>query len=319
MKTLFVEKANMELRYERACLLVYHEGKRISSVPLTQLERIVVAPHVILAAGVLGVVAEKEVALLVLNNRYPNRVALLAGSMTGDVHRRLLQYQLFQDEAFRLHWAKQLVWLKMLRQQRLLANLRVSRPDLRLPMTHGLKVLQPLVAELHDAGDSLSLASLRGKEGAAAAAYFQAISQAFPPSLQFSIRNRRPPKDPVNACLSLGYTLFYQEAVNALKTVGLDPAIGCLHELFYHRESLACDLLEPLRPLIDRWVYRLFQSHILRREDFTWDEEVCWLHSTAKQRFYEEYRQIAPVFRRLLRRYAHFSAVVVGQYERAAT
>ena len=51
VKTLFVEKKAMELRYERACLLVYQEGKRVSSVPVVQLERIVVAPHVVLSAG----------------------------------------------------------------------------------------------------------------------------------------------------------------------------------------------------------------------------------------------------------------------------
>ena len=65
VKTLFVEKKAMELRYERACLLVYQDGKRVTSVPVVQLERIVVAPHVALTAGVLGLVAEHNVALLV--------------------------------------------------------------------------------------------------------------------------------------------------------------------------------------------------------------------------------------------------------------
>ena len=69
VKTLFVEKKTMELRYERACLLVYQEGKRVTSVPVVQLERIVVAPHVALSAGVLGLIAEHNVALLVPNSR----------------------------------------------------------------------------------------------------------------------------------------------------------------------------------------------------------------------------------------------------------
>jgi CRISPR-associated protein Cas1 len=132
MKTLFVEKQSMELRYERACLLLYHEGKRVSSVPLAQLERIVVAPHVALSAGVLGLIAEKEVALLVLNNRYPKRTAVLSGSIKGDVHRRMRQYQLHQDEAFRLHWSVQLVRLKTLRQYRLLISLRKIRPGIKI-------------------------------------------------------------------------------------------------------------------------------------------------------------------------------------------
>jgi CRISPR-associated protein Cas1 len=314
MKTLFVEKQSMELRYERACLLLYHEGKRVSSVPLAQLERIVVAPHVALSAGVLGLIAEKEVALLVLNNRYPQRTAVLSGSIKGDIHRRMRQYQLHQDEAFRLHWSVQLVRLKTLRQYRLLLSLRKIRPDLRHALTHAATTLQPLLTDFNAATGITSLASLRGMEGAAAAIYFKVYTQLFAPALNFTDRNRRPPKDPVNACLSLAYTLFYQEAINALKITGLDPALGCYHELYYHRDSLACDLLEPVRPLIDDWVYRLFQQHTLRLEDFSLDE-ACLLHAAGKQRFYEAFRQTVPAFRRLLRRYARFAATIVCQHE----
>ncbi len=312
MKTLFVEKQSMELRYERACLLLYHEGKRVSSVPLAQLERIVVAPHVALSAGVLGLVAEKEVALLVLNSRYPERIAVLSGSIKGDVHRRMCQYQLHQDDAFRLHWSMQLVRLKTLRQYRLLITLKKNRPDLRYALTQATSALKGMLADLDT--EAVSLASLRGKEGAAAAVYFKAYTQVFAGALNFTDRNRRPPKDPVNVCLSLAYTLFYQEAVNALKASGLDPALGCFHELYYSRDSLACDLLEPVRPLIDAWVYGLFQHHTLRLEDFNLDE-LCLLQVAGKQRFYEAFRQTVPAFRRLLRRYARFAANIVCQHE----
>ena len=318
MKTLFVEKQSMELRYERACLLLYHEGKRVSSVPLAQLERIVVAPHVALSAGVLGLVAEKEVALLVLNNRYPERTAVLSGVMKGDVHRRMRQYQLHQDDAFRLHWSMQLVRLKTLRQYRLLIALRENRPDLRYVLTHAAGFLKCMLTDLDAETETTSLESLRGKEGAAAGVYFKAYTQLFPAALEFTDRNRRPPKDPVNACLSLAYTLFYQEAVSALKTTGLDPALGCFHDLYYNRDSLACDLLEPLRPLIDDWVYRLFQQHILRSEDFTL-VDACLLHAAGKQRFYEAFRQIVSAFRRLLRRYARFAANIVCLHELASS
>jgi len=316
MKTLFVEKQNMELRYERACLLLYLDGKRVSSVPLAQLERIVLAPHVALSAGVLGLVAEKEVALLVLNSRYSERTALLAGTMKCDVHRRMRQYQLHQDETFRLHWSLQLVKLKIKRQGKLLMSLRSNRPDLHYALTHVINALERIAESLDVDAEVASLASLRGKEGAAAALYFSAFTQVFPPALGFTDRNRRPPKDPVNVCLSLAYTLFYQEAINAIKTTGLDSALGCYHELYYSRESLACDLLEPLRPLIDAWIYRLFHHHTLRLEDFT-VSETCVLHTTGKQRFYEAFRQTVPAYRRLLRRYARLAAHVVCQHESA--
>ncbi len=209
----------------------------------------------------------------------------------------------------------EIVRLKIYRQYRLLARLRHQRPDLRLALSHGMQSLQTLLASLMSGADDL--ASLRGKEGAAAAAYFQAFTQVFAPALGFNNRNRRPPLDPVNACLSLSYTLFYQEAVNALKISGLDPALGCYHELYGQRDSLACDILEPIRPLIDAWVYRLFQGHLLRREDFNFANDACLLHASGKTRFYEAFRGCVPAYRRLLRRYAQLAADVVCQPEHA--
>jgi CRISPR-associated protein Cas1 len=308
MQTLFVEKPHIELRYERSCLLIYQEGKRIGSVPMRQLERVVVAPHVALSAGVLGLLAKHRVALLVLNHRYPERTALLAGTMHGDVHRRMRQYALYQDEAFRLCQAKRLVQLKLRRQYRLLAMAQDARPGLRHPLGKAMATLRTLLDEVSNLDESWSLTRLRGVEGAAAASYFKAFSLLFAPALGFVGRNRRPPKDPVNVCLSLAYTLFYQEAVNALKSVGLDSAIGCYHDLYYQRDSLACDLLEPIRPWIDAWVYRLFHEHELRGEDFKMGADDCVLLPSGKQRFYEAFGLQQSLFKRLLRLYARVAA-----------
>lgn len=304
MQTLFLEKPFIELRTERACLLIYQQGKHIGSVPLKQLERVVVSPQVVLAAGVLGVFGQHQIALLVLNHRYPERSASLSGAMHGDVHRRMRQYALYQDQGFRVRQAWRLVFLKLSRQYRLLAGLQNTRPDLRLGLFKATTTLRHLLEELQQADDSRGLDQLRGLEGAAAASYFAAYSQLFPPSLGFIHRNRRPPTDPVNVCLSLTYTLLHHEAVDALRTVGLDTALGCFHDLYYQRDSLACDLLEPIRPWIDTWVYGLFQGHRLRAEDFKQHDGACLLQTAGKQRFYEDYRQKAPAFRRLLRQYA---------------
>ena len=314
MKTLFVEKKAMELRYERACLLVYQEGKRVSSIPLVQLERIVVAPHVALSAGVLGLVAEHKVALVVINSRFPDRCALLSGAMPGDVRRRVTQYGLLGNIPLRLVWSKQVVGLKITRQYRLLARALIMRPDLRYGLTHALEQLTCASVRLKPLDDITTLASLRGVEGAASAAYFKAFTGLFPDSLNFNNRNRRPPQDPVNVCLSLSYTLFHQNAVNALKTVGLDPAIGCYHELYYSRESLACDLLEPIRPLIDAWLWQLFKDRLLRVEDFVEKQDACLLNTAGKQRFYEAFHEKVGSVQVLLRRYARIAANVISEH-----
>jgi CRISPR-associated protein Cas1 len=138
----------------------------------------------------------------------------------------------------------------------------------------------------------MSLDSLRGVEGAAQAGYFRAYTSLFPEALGFHGRNRRPPRDAVNACLSLGYTLVHFEAVRAAHSAGLDPHLGVFHELAFGRESLACDLIEPARPAVDAWVWELFRTRALRVEHFTVDKGACLLEKTGRARFYERFEPL---------------------------
>ncbi len=304
VKLLFVEHENTELRYESSALLIFQNGERITSVPIDSLERIIVAPHVVLRAGVLGFIASHQVGLLVVNCRYPDRTAMLSGMLHTDVERRVQQYKLLDDSAFRLNWSTQIVFSKTLRQYKLLLKAISNRPDLRLDLTHATQQLSSTLVELKKENSVVSLASLRGIESAASACYFAAYTKLFSEQLNFNHRNRRPPADPVNACLSLTYTLIHHEAVTALRIVGLDAAVGCYHELYYNRESLACDLIEPLRPLVDAWLWQLFRERILNIEHFTTDDGACYLSKAGKQHFYEAYYQKVLSLRKLLLRYA---------------
>jgi CRISP-associated protein Cas1 len=157
--------------------------------------------------------------------------------------------------------------------------------------------------------ESIDVERLRGIEGAGASAYFGGFTQLFAPALEFTARNRRPPRDPVNACLSLGYTLLHFEAVTACHGAGLAPFIGFYHEPAYGRESLACDLVEPLRPRVDEWAWELFSSKTLRSDHFTSEQQNgCLLDKTGRKLFYAEYERFIPPLRKLLRRFAGSSA-----------
>ncbi len=142
--------------------------------------------------------------------------------------------------------------------------------------------------------------ALRGLEGAGAAAYFEGFAELLPARLHFNGRNRRPPRDPANALLSLGYTLLHAEAVLALYGAGLDPFIGFYHALDFGRESLACDLVEPLRVDVDQHALMLFRSEKLRPEDFSSTQSGCLLGKAGRARFYAEWEALAARLRKLL-------------------
>lgn len=118
-----------------------------------------------------------------------------------------------------------------------------------------------------------TLNTLRGIEGEAAAVYFSAFADAFKqPDINFNTRNRRPPKDPVNAVLSFLYTLLAHDCTGALSSVSLDPQVGYLHVDRPGRPSLSLDLMEEFRPvLVDRLVVRLFNLKQLTVKDFETD------------------------------------------------
>lgn len=304
MGTLYLDRKDLELRHEGQVLCLYEAGARRGTVPLNQVDRIVMRGRATVTTGALGLLAEADVALLVLSGRQGRSAAILQGRLHGDTHRRIAQYGWYAAEGNRVAWARRLVALKLRAQQTLLNRLAVARPDCRPALQAAARQLKTALSALLETPlEGLSIARLNGVEGAAAAAYFGAYTQVFPPSLSFTGRNRRPPRDPVNAALSLGYTLLHFEAVQACYLNGLDPYIGFYHEPAHRRESLAADLIEPLRTHIDRWVWRLFADRDLRADDFVEDNGACLLKKEGRALFYARYETLAPPLRRLLRRY----------------
>jgi CRISPR-associated protein Cas1 len=306
MTTLYLDRKGLELRLDGAALALYESGSRTRTVPLALLDRVVIRAETLLTSSVLGALAESGCAVVVLSGRHGRRLAVVLGRAHNDAALRVAQYARTQDADWRRTWAGRFVGAKIARQRRFLACALTARPDCHKPIWDALESLRPLPARLED--DALSIEGLRGLEGAAQAAYFRAYTALFPKSLGFHTRNRRPPRDPVNACLSLGYTLAHFEAVRAAHAAGLDPFLGFFHEIAFGRESLACDLIEPLRPRVDAWVWEMFRSRGLRAEHFTLDKGACLLEKTGRARFYERFEQFLDSAGRRLRGYCQLLA-----------
>jgi CRISP-associated protein Cas1 len=301
MGTLYIDRKDVELRQDGACLAVYEQGERSGSIPFAQLERVVIFNRAVLDTGVLGALAAHGVGLVTLNARRAERTAQMPGRSHNEAARRIAQYRLSQDEAWRARWSAILVKRKLHGQRALLARAMAARPDARHALFGALAQLDERIAAL--AGQP-GRDSIRGIEGAGASAYFKGYCALFAPELDFSGRNRRPPRDPVNACLSLAYTLAHADAVIACHAAGLDPLIGFYHDLYFARESLACDLVEPLRPRVDAWVWNLFRDRILRPDHFTLDKGACLLGKAGRREFYVAWESFARPLRRRLRAYA---------------
>jgi CRISPR-associated protein Cas1 len=185
---------------------------------------------------------------------------------------RLLQYQCHQNPQCRLYIATQLMQLKLEAQNKTLAYLQEEPIDF--------------------AFNARNLQQLLGYEGQIAHIYYQKISQNIDPQWNFTGRNRRPPKDPYNSLLSLGYTLLVSEMNNAVNAAALDPWLGFYHETYPARPALALDFIEPLRPQIDLWSLMLLDQ-FYNPEDFTYSEQDgCRLNKEARKIYYQQWAEI---------------------------
>jgi CRISPR-associated protein Cas1 len=300
MATLLLDRAQLEVRADGDALALYEAGARNGTVPLQLLERVVIqGSRTRLDSGVLIRLAEAGVATLLLSPRASRRVAVVLGPAHNDAGIRLAQAQRVADAPFCAAWGRELVRAKLRRQQHVLEAGLAQRPDARKALLDAQASLARIADSL--AAEGLASDSLRGLEGAAARAYFQGLAAVMPPALGFTGRNRRPPRDPVNACLSLAYTLLHFDAVRAAHVTGLDPLLGFYHRPAFGRESLASDLIEPLRPRIDQWVWQLLRARTLREDHFTRDKGACLLGKAARERFYTEWERAAVPLRRWLR------------------
>lgn len=155
-----------------------------------------------------------------------------------------------------------------------------------------MSVLTNGVTEIYS---SDSIESAMGIEGNCARSYFSVFNKLITnpkTSLSFEYRTKRPPLDPVNALLSFVYTLYTNEYAAALETVGLDSYIGFCHSLRSGRSSLACDLVEETRCLVERFVLTLINLQIITEKDF--DKQLSgavWLNDDGRKKVLSRWQE----------------------------
>jgi len=303
MATLYVDRKFVEMQSVRRTLqLVDSEGQK-QILPLKQIDRIVLHGKVSTDTGTLGMLTDAGINITMLTGRFGRRQASVTGAYGKDVQRRVAQYQAYLDRHKSLEIATCLIKRKLAGQQRLLNLARQQRPDQRHALSKGIQSIRQIRSKLEQPVASIEI--LRGYEGAAAAGYFEAYRSVFADSLGFEGRKRRPPPDPVNSVLSLAYTLLHSDAVKTLHSTGLDPYLGYLHEPAHGRESLAADIIEPLRPKVDSMVWEMFRERRLVAAHFTIRDDGCLLGKTGRAIFYSQYEQNAKPMRRWLRLFCH--------------
>lgn len=268
MSAIYIVEQNTKIRIQNRRLQVEKDQENaepevLISYPLSQVDQMVLFGNIGLTTPAIGMLLDQEceVTFLTVDGNYRGK---LVSPLTPHVPIRRAQYACLSDSAFVLKTAKGFVTAKLSHQRALLMRHRADAAD---PEDLERSIRQ-LALALAAVASKTELSSLRGLEGSATAAYFRGLRSFFHPDWNFHDRNRRPPADPVNVLLSLGYTLMASRASSAVQTVGLDPYAGFLHEIVYNRPALALDLMEEFRPVVDGVVLWCCRANILSPRDF---------------------------------------------------
>ena len=260
-------------------------SETLYQAPIGTVSQVVLSGNVGLTTPAIAAFLERQIDVVFLDSHGNFRGRLLSGA---DPHTSLRRAQLHasEDQGFVLNMARCLIRAKLKHQHTLLRRCGRDRHD---------PVLAGAVLELSKAEssleDRLTLNALRGAEGSAAAAYFSGFRQLFGPEWCFHARRHHPSPDPVNAMLSYGYTLLTQAAVSAVRTAGLDPYIGFLHEEAWNRPSLALDLMEEFRPVVDGIVLRCCHTQMIRPADFEKDQDLSLMSASARRTFISAFEE----------------------------
>ena len=289
LRPLYLNSQGVKLGKSGAVLQVKDKEKLLQEVRIGEICQVNLMGNVQITTQAVQALCEAEVPVCYFSmGGWFYGITL--GLNTKNVFLRRNQFRLSEQEYFARTIARRLVAGKIRNQRTLLQRNHVE------PKRQTLVGMKEMADRAEGAG---SLEELLGIEGNAARMYFGEFAGMMKPDeeagtspLPFEMdgRNRRPPRDPVNAMLSLGYSLLAKDLTVACYAVGFDPYVGFYHQPRFGRPALALDLMEPFRALIvDSAVLTAVNTGMVTARDFVRAGGAVALTAAGRKAFFRAY------------------------------
>ena len=267
LNTIYVTNEQAYLTLDGENLVCKIDGTEKLRIPFENIENVVCFNYVGCSPALMGKCVGKSIPINFISPQ-GKFLAKVCGETKGNVFLRVAQIDCFREQGLAL--AQNTMAAKFSNTRQLLRRSLHDNAGLREDekISDVLNILKDGIDKVFQAK---SMEEITGIEGNCARAYFSVFqklitNQKVP--FTFEFRTKHPPLDPVNAVLSFVYTLATAEFAAALETVGLDSYIGFCHALRSGRSSLACDLVEEVRCIAERFVLTLLNLQIIGKDDF---------------------------------------------------
>ncbi|MBN1271079.1 MAG: CRISPR-associated endonuclease Cas1 [Candidatus Aminicenantes bacterium] len=262
MAFLYLTEQGSYLRKVGDRIIVKKDEKVLLDVPCHKIDAVLIFGNVQFSTQLIGKLLKQgiELALLTKNGRLKGQITSPA---TKNITLRMNQFDRYRDDKFRLDLSRTIVSAKIRNCVNIIKSFSYNHPE--IDFDKEIRLLLPLIKKARKAGE---FSTLLGDEGIAGRYYWQSFRKMILGEFYFHGRQKNPPPDPVNALLSLGYTMVYNEILSLLDGIGFDPFLGYFHQTRYGHASLASDILEEFRACVDRFTLSLINNKVFSPLDF---------------------------------------------------
>ncbi|MFB2737119.1 CRISPR-associated endonuclease Cas1 [Umezakia ovalisporum] len=268
MTTLYITDHGAYLSVKNQQFQVFYQRELRIKIPVMRVTNIVLFGSCNVSHGAVSVALQRRIPIMYLSQKGRYFGRLQAEGM-AKVEYLARQVECSQNPEFTKKQAEAIVRAKLHNSRIML--MRLNRRVKSEQATKAIAQLELFMEKLPFAED---VNMLRGYEGIAATTYFQALGSLVTGEFSFEKRTKRPPTDPINSMLSLGYTLLSQNVYSLIQTLGLHTHFGNLHVPRDNHPALVSDLMEEFRALVvDSLVIYLVNRNLFTIDDFTFPDE----------------------------------------------
>ena len=279
MSVIYVKEQGSHIRKAGERIEIIKQNQKLLSFPISNIDGISIIGNVQISTQALTYLMENgvDVSLFSYSGRY---IGQAMADSSKNIFLRFSQYDTYQNMEKRLDMAKTIVFNKIENQINVVREYRYKDGFSPKKEIEKMRKLQGSLTSCKTSNEIL------GAEGMCSNLYFSCFSHMINCQFEFRGRNRRPPRDPINVILSLGYTFLTREVCSVLEAESFEVYLRFLHGIRYGRKSLALDIVEEFRqPVVDRFVIRSFNKRILNEFDFEMEDERVILNEEGFRKF----------------------------------
>ena len=262
MSNLYITEQGAVLRKTGDRLIVSKDQENLLDVPCNKIDGVLIFGNVQFTTQAVHELFEHGIELAILT-RTGKLIGQITSPVTKNIELRIEQFKKYADEYFKLSLSQTIITGKLTNCLNLIRTFSYNHPEVDFDGETG-----EIRSCLREVPHANTIDSLMGIEGIGARRYFAGFRKMIRGAFNFDGRKKHPSPDPVNALLSFGYTLVFNEIASLLDGLGFDPYLGYFHSMKYGRASLASDILEEFRASVDRFTLYLINNRVFKEEDF---------------------------------------------------